>query len=168
MTRPPRATTLCFVLDRALGRVLLIRKKRGMGSGKWNAPGGKLEPGETAAAAAARETAEETGVTPRGLRYAGLLEFRFAEGSSCWDNLCRVFVAEESSGGLCAEHDECSAHWVALDAIPYDGMWEDDRSWLPSLLAGRPFHRLYRFGPGDALLGETVLDPGGFDGLPTP
>jgi hypothetical protein len=47
-------------------------------------------------------------------------------------------------------------------------MWEDDRSWLPSLLAGRPFHRVYRFGAGDALLGETVLDPGSFEGLPPP
>jgi hypothetical protein len=55
-----------------------------------------------------------------------------------------------------------------LDAIPYDLMWEDDRSWLPSLLAGRPFHRVYRFGAGDALLGETVLDPASFENLPPP
>ena len=36
-------------------RVLLIRKKTGLGSGKINGPGGKLEPGETAREAAVRE-----------------------------------------------------------------------------------------------------------------
>lgn len=153
-------------MDLPLARVLLIRKKRGMGAGKWNAPGGKVEPGESAVQAAARETREETGLTPVSPRYAGLLEFRFAPGSSSWDNLCRVFHAGAFEGTLCSEHDECAPEWVGLDAIPYDGMWEDDRSWLPSLLAGRPFHRVYRFGAGDALLGETILDPGSFDGLP--
>ena len=137
-----------------------------MGSGKWNAPGGKVEAGESPAAAAARETREETGLTPVDPRYVGLLEFRFAEGSSCWDNLCRVFTAGAFKGSLGGENDECAPAWVGLDAIPYDGMWEDDRSWLPSLLAGRPFHRVYRFGAGDALLGETILDPASLEDLP--
>ena len=153
-------------MDLPLARVLLIRKKRGMGAGKWNAPGGKVEPGESAVQAAVRETREETGLTPTSPRYAGLLEFRFAEGSSSWDNLCRVFHAGSFEGALCPEHDECAPEWVRLDSIPYEGMWEDDRSWLPSLLGGRPFHRVYRFGAGDALLGETILDPSSFDGLP--
>lgn len=161
----PRATTLCFVFD-AAGRVLLIRKKRGMGAGKWNAPGGKLEPGESAAQGAARETREETGVTPLGAAYCGLLEFRFAGGSPSWDNLCRIFRADAHEGVLCPEHEECAPSWVVVRDIPYADMWEDDRSWLPALLAGRPFHRLYRFGPGDALLGEVILDPASFDALP--
>ena len=151
-----------------MARVLLIRKKRGMGSGKWNAPGGKLEAGESAAAAAVRETQEETGITPVEARYVGLLEFRFAAGSDCWDNLCRVYRADAFKGALCPEHDECAPEWVTLDAIPYDGMWEDDRSWLPSLLSNRPFHRLFKFGSGDSLLGETILDPASFEKLPAP
>ena len=39
----------------------------GLGAGKINAPGGKLEAGETALAAAIRETQEEIGVTPLAL-----------------------------------------------------------------------------------------------------
>ena len=167
MSGAPRATCLCFVLD-GKGRVLLIRKKRGMGAGKWNGPGGKLEPGEGAAQAAARETREETGMTPLGLRYCGLLEFRFVPGSASWDNLCRIFRADAHEGELCPEHDECAPSWVALPDIPYAEMWEDDRSWLPSLLAGRPFHRVYRFGAGDALLGELICDPASFEALPPP
>ena len=165
MRPAPRATCLCFVLD-GEGRVLLIFKKRGMGSGKWNGPGGKLEAGESAAQAAARETREETGVTPLGARYSGLLEFRFAEGSSSWDNLCRIYRAEAHEGELVPEHAECAPRWVPVRDIPYGQMWEDDRSWLPSLLAARPFHRVYRFGAGDALLGELILDPASHEALP--
>lgn len=166
MSRPLRATCLCFLLDSALGRVLLIKKKRGMGAGKWNAPGGKLEPGETAAAASRRETMEETGLEPLEARYLGLLEFRFAEGSSSWDNLCRVYRADAHQGTLGPENDECVPVWVPVAAIPYDAMWDDDRSWLPSLLDGRAFHRRYRFGPGDALLGEVIFDPLRAEDLP--
>jgi 8-oxo-dGTP diphosphatase len=39
-----RATLLFVVLD---FRVLLIRKLRGLGAGKINAPGGRIDPGET-------------------------------------------------------------------------------------------------------------------------
>lgn len=159
MTRPVKNTCLCFVLDEGAGRVLLIAKKRGMGAGKWNGPGGKLEHGESAEAAAVRETREETGVTPSAPAKVGLLEFRFAEGSDCWDNSCSIFRATAHSGALGPENDECAPAWVPTRDIPYDLMWEDDRSWLPSLLAGRPFHRVYLFGAGDALKGELVLDP---------
>ena len=159
MTRPVKKTCLCFVLDEDAGRVLLIAKKRGMGAGKWNGPGGKLEAGEGAAAAAVRETREETGISPVDPAAVGLLEFRFADGSACWDNSCSIFRATRHSGELGPENDECAPAWVPLAEIPYDLMWEDDRSWLPSLLAGRPFHRVYLFGAGDALRGEMVLDP---------
>lgn len=159
MTRPAKDTCLCFVLDEAGRRVLLIAKKRGMGAGKWNGPGGKLEAGETSAQAAVRETREETGISPVGACQVGLLEFRFAQGSSSWDNNCRIFRALDHAGTLGPETDECAPAWVPLNAIPYEQMWEDDRSWLPSLLAGRPFHRVYVFGADDVLKGELVLDP---------
>lgn len=43
---PDILATLMFVVQK--GRILLIRKKRGIGAGKVNGPGGKFEPGETA------------------------------------------------------------------------------------------------------------------------
>ena len=46
--------TLMFVLRD--GRILLIEKKRGLGAGKINGPGGKIEPGETPLQAVMRET----------------------------------------------------------------------------------------------------------------
>jgi 8-oxo-dGTP pyrophosphatase MutT (NUDIX family) len=44
-------------------RVLLIRRSTPAGSLLWTFPSGKVEPGETAGEAAAREALEETGVT---------------------------------------------------------------------------------------------------------
>ena len=35
-----------FIIDEAKREVLLIRKKRGLGAGKINGPGGKIDPGE--------------------------------------------------------------------------------------------------------------------------
>ncbi len=43
--------------------VLLVERATGAAAGRWSLPGGHLEPGETAEAAARRELAEETGLT---------------------------------------------------------------------------------------------------------
>jgi 8-oxo-dGTP diphosphatase len=55
----PCAGVVCLRGD----RVLLIRRGKPPRQGQWSIPGGRMEMGETAAAAALRELAEETGVT---------------------------------------------------------------------------------------------------------
>lgn len=44
------------------GRLLLVRRGTEPGRGLWSVPGGRVEPGEDAVAATAREVLEETGV----------------------------------------------------------------------------------------------------------
>ena len=58
---PDILATLMFVVQDA--KILLIRKKRGIGAGKVNGPGGKFEPGETALQCVLREVREESGLT---------------------------------------------------------------------------------------------------------
>ena len=43
-------------------RLLLVRRGRGAAAGDWSIPGGRVEWGETLAAAVVRELAEETGL----------------------------------------------------------------------------------------------------------
>jgi 8-oxo-dGTP diphosphatase len=153
-----KRTTLIFVFDRPGNKLLMIEKKRGQGAGKWNVPGGKIAASESAAEAAVRECIEETGIEPHSIKEAGLLEFYFPESDS-WDNTCSVFTAEQFSGELTPSNDECDAHWVSLDEIPYEKMWDDDRLWVPLLMTGKRFHRVYWFDKNDHMAREEIRDP---------
>ena len=59
-----RDTSLVYPV-REDGAILLGRKRRGMGYGKWNGFGGKIEAGETHFQALRRELIEELGITIR-------------------------------------------------------------------------------------------------------
>lgn len=61
--REPRVRCAGAVVHDAGGRLLLVRRANEPSRGLWSLPGGRIEPGESAAAAAAREVAEETGLT---------------------------------------------------------------------------------------------------------
>ena len=118
-----------IVLDGA-GRLLLIRRGREPGRGLWSLPGGRCEPGEDAAAAAVRETYEETGleVTAGGL--VGRVE-RPGPGGITYlidDLACTV-----TGGTLRAGDDADDARWVRaaeLAALPVtEGLLEALTRW---------------------------------------
>lgn len=136
---PRERATLCFIREGT--RLLLIRKKRGLGAGKVNGPGGRLEPGETILEGAIRETQEEIGVTPLNLEKKGELHFQFLDGYSLH---CTVFIAWGCEGTL-RETDEADPFWVEADAIPLHDMWEDDEHWLPLIIAGKNFLGYFEF-----------------------
>ena len=142
---PVDITTVVFVLEG--DRVLLIRKKRGLGAGKVNAPGGRVDPGETPAQGAARELWEEVRLRAGELRHGGAISFQFLDGYSTHMHVFRAADAQ----GTPEETDEAAPLWVPLDAIPYDQMWADDREWLPRFLAGERFRGWGLF-DGDAML----------------
>jgi len=131
--------------------VLLIRKKRGLGAGKINGPGGKVDPGETAMESAVRETFEELCVTPLGVRQVGELLFEFRDGLLLHG---AVFRADDFEG-MPKETDEAVPLWTPVDRIPYEEMWPDDRFWIPHLLAGEKFRGAFVF-DGDVLLAHRV------------
>ena len=141
--------TLVFVVKDE--EILLIRKKRGLGAGKVNGPGGRVEPGEAPREAAVREAEEELRITPVELAYSGENLFQFVDGYSIH---VHVFKAADYEGEP-TETDEAIPLWTPIDAIPYDEMWEDDRLWLPLVLDGVGFSGRYLF-DGDAMLDHRI------------
>jgi 8-oxo-dGTP diphosphatase len=139
------ACTLVFIVRG--GEVLLMRKKRGLGAGKINAPGGKLDPGEPPLAGAIRETREEVCVVPRGVVWAGRNRFQFTDGSAIDVDVFRASAFE----GTPAATPEADPLWTPIERIPYAEMWEDDALWLPHLFAGRRFSGRFLFA-GDRML----------------
>ncbi len=143
--QPDVRGTLLFLRD--ADQVLLIRKKRGHGAGKINGPGGKIDPGETPIEAAMRETREETGVCVRDA--ALMAEFRFLDLVALqWYGY--VFLARDWQGTP-VETPEADPFWCPIDELPFDQMWEDDRYWLPRLLAGERLRGDFLFDDGDLL-----------------
>ena len=147
--KPVERATLLFV--RKNGKLLLIHKKRGLGAGKINGPGGRLEPGETPRQCAIREVQEELCVTPTGVRKAGELLFQFTNGHSIHGY---VFTATGIKGKP-TETYEATPIWISENEIPYGRMWADDRVWLPLMLAGKEFSGRFLFDE-DTMLGCEI------------
>ena len=148
--QPRERATLCFLIQD--GKILLIRKKRGLGAGKINGPGGRIEPGEEPHECAVRETSEEVGLTPLDVQNRGELHFQFADGYSLH---CTVFVANEYTGEL-VETDEALPIWTPLESIPYEEMWADDIHWLPGVVSGGTFRGYFHF-DGEKMLSKHLV-----------
>ncbi|BCU78923.1 8-oxo-dGTP diphosphatase [Luteolibacter sp. LG18] len=137
------ATIMFIVRD---GQVLLIEKKRGLGAGKINGPGGKIDPGETPLESVMRETEEELCILPIAPRKLGELWFSMGDIP---DILCHVYRADDFSG-IPTETDEAVPCWFSLQDVPYQRMWEDDIHWLPLLFEDRTFLGKFVF-EGDSM-----------------
>ena len=137
--RPDLHATLLFIVRG--GEILLIHKKRGLGAGKLNGAGGKVEPGESTLEAAMREFEEELGARPMAPRQVGEVGFEMLSAMSI---LIHVFRSDALEGEP-VETSEAIPVWTPVDDIPYDRMWEDDRHWLPHVIEDCPFEAYARF-----------------------
>lgn len=137
--------TLMFVVQNE--KILLIDKLTGIGKGKVNGPGGKIDPGENALQAIVRECQEELHITPHSPVKMGELHFAM---SDIPDIHCHVFMSNSFDGEPTATR-EANPLWTALDAIPYEKMWEDDKHWIPQMLEGQLFNGRFEF-EGDKIV----------------
>ncbi len=131
--------TLVFV--RKENEVLLIRKKRGLGAGKINGPGGKLESNETLEECAIREVQEELKITVSELTCHGENLFQFTDGYSIHVHVYSTTVFQ----GTPEETEEAIPLWYNIHKMPYSEMWADDELWVPLMLAGKRFHGRFLF-----------------------
>jgi 8-oxo-dGTP diphosphatase len=129
----------------------MIRKKRGLGAGKINGMGGRLELGELPLAGILREAHEELGITLLNPVKRGELHFQFLDGYSLF---CTVFVASRFDGTP-VETEEAVSLWFDVRRLPFHEMWEDDQLWLGSALDGKSFHGFFDF-DGEKMLSQRV------------
>lgn len=148
--RPGICATLVFV--RRNDQVLLIHKKTGLGQGKVNGPGGKLEPEETWVDCARREVMEELSLSLGELWWGGELRFLMSDYP---DILCQAFFTSEYDGTP-TESPEATPFWSSVKDIPWELMWEDDQYWLPRALLGERVLGLFSF-EGDQMRSMRVM-----------
>ncbi|MFH1636435.1 MAG: 8-oxo-dGTP diphosphatase [Chloroflexota bacterium] len=152
-------TTLVLLLkDAPPTEVLLGYKKMGFGQGKYTGFGGKIEPGERVAEAASRELAEETGILlpVASLEIVATLTFIFPYKPE-WSQRVHVFTAHKWNGEP-AESNEMRPQWFAVDAIPYDQMWDDARYWLLRVLSGEKFQARFMFKGDNETVGDVEIE----------
>lgn len=119
--------------------ILLGKKNRGFGHGKWNGYGGKLENDECIFKGALRELHEESGLTldKNDLIYLGYNEYK--QKSDDFSRVVHIFTAEIVKGELKESEEMSEPCWFNFEAIPYENMWPDSKYWLPLIFEKRFF-----------------------------
>lgn len=89
----------------------MIRRGHEPSLGSWSLPGGRIEPGESAEQAAAREVLEETGLEVRVGELLQTVEL--------WDGRYRVhdFAASVVGGELCPGDDASDVRWCTAEDL---------------------------------------------------
>lgn len=147
-----RRTLVFFIRD---DEILLAMKKRGFGAGKINGIGGKIEPGESIEQALVRECIEEVSMKPLEWEAVAELDFRQQSPIKPWHMYVHVYICRQWLGEP-QESDEMQPAWYSFDTVPYDDMWEDDKYWLPQIIAGERLRGTFLFDDNDAMTDHTI------------
>ena len=113
--------------------LLLVERANPPGVGKWAAPGGVVEPGETLAAAVVREVLEETGleVSVGDIAWAG--DSIGPGAPPAWHFTILDFWATVVGGALRAGDDAARVEWVPIDELAARPMVETMYDLIRSL-----------------------------------
>ena len=146
-------TTLCLIIKE--NKILLAKKKRGFGEGKYNGIGGKIKENETVEQAMIRETQEEIFVTPTKYEKVGFIEFDEYYKGKKENVVFHLYIVYEYDG-IISESDEMKPEWFDIDNIPYDKMLPDDKYWLPLILQGKKIKAYFNFDEEWNLISKNI------------
>jgi len=101
------------------GRMLLIKRAKEPGKGKWSLPGGRVELGETVYEAARREVLEECSIEIKIERLLDVADsiIRDEEGRISYHFVLIYLLARYEAGDVKAQSDAEDARWVTTDEL---------------------------------------------------
>ena len=124
------------VVEAAAGGLYLIRRRFAPGQGRWALPAGFIEHGEMPPAAAARETAEETGLLVQIGALGGVYGYIEAGGER--SGLVIAYEAVVIGGRAEAGDDAIEVRRFDRAALPFDALaFETHRAAVRDWLARR-------------------------------
>lgn len=117
MSVSPKLAALAVIVRE--DQVLLVRRKNEPDAGLWGFPGGHVELGETALAAAVRELREETSVVGRPLHYITNIDVIIKDkcGGIQFHFLLAAVLCEYLSGEPTAQDDVSETAWVTIQNV---------------------------------------------------
>lgn len=107
------------------GRLLLVHRAD---DGCWGLPGGWLEPNETPAEAARRETREETGLEVRIDRLVDVFTRRAGEGQAPQASVAILYLCRPLSGDLRASHESTEVAFMRPEEVPAWHGWHEEHA----------------------------------------
>lgn len=133
------------------GKVLMLfrnKKENDMNEGKWIAPGGKCEEGESPLDCAIREVMEETGYLCHEPRYRAVVEFHNDIYPS---EVMHIFTCDSFEMACEPVSDEGTLEWIDKDEILELNLWEGDRYYLKEMMKRKDFFTMKLYYSKDVL-----------------
>jgi 8-oxo-dGTP diphosphatase len=152
---------VCFFIRN--GQVLLARKMKKIGKGKWNGYGGGIESGEDEKQACTREVKEETGgviIVEKDLeKVADTYFHNTKEDGSKFICHVAVFLVSRWQGQIINTDEMTEPTWFDFAKIPVAEMLPADAIWLPIVFSGKKIIVKASYGPHQAnLIDEVKID----------
>ena len=123
-----------------LGQVLLLQRSQASknNAGKWDLPGGKLDPGENFNEALLREVQEETGIEAEIIEPLGTISYEFNAGNILIAKTVHHFLLRQTGGSLSLEndpnHEAIDVKWVSIDELSAILTHENERRMARGVL----------------------------------
>jgi len=140
---------LCLFLKK--NKVLLAKKTKKIGKGKWNGYGGEIEPGENQKQACVREVGEETGgMTVREsdlIKVADAYFHNTTEDDGTFICHVAVFACYNWKGNPSSTSEMIDPTWFKYSKLPLNNMLPADAHWLPTVLLGSKIVVKAKYGP---------------------
>ncbi len=140
-------------------QVLLAKKTRKVGAGKWNGYGGKVDEGETSEVSAIRELGEESvGIVAEGkdLEQVASVSFSF-DGVPTFE--CSIYFLRKWQGDPQETPEMASPTWFPIADMPFMDMMAADRIWIPLVFEGKKIRATVNFSQDGSEVKEFQWQP---------